>query len=500
MLSRVAVVADDEIEAVIGEIRAACRGDRIVFVSGNFNIIHPGHLRLLNFAAECGDMLVVGVNDDSPPNTILPAELRLEGIRSIGVVDYALLLRVPPEDFIARLKPAVVVKGKEHEARHNVEREVVQGYGGRLLFSSGDVRFSSLDLLRQELQEPAVTSFNKPIDFVHRHGFELRDLVSLVDSFSKLRVVVVGDLIVDEYITCDPLGMSQEDATIVVLPLNQDRFMGGASCVAAHANAMGAHVDFFCVTGSDEVAQFARKKLQSQNLNFDFLEDPSRPTTLKQRFRANNKTLLRVSHLRQHDIGADLMTALVAKITAALENANVLMFSDFNYGCLPQPLVDQLRKHCIERGIMMTADSQASSQFGDVSRFKCTNVLTPTEYEARLAMRDSQSGLAVLAERLRQEAKADHVVVTLAKEGVLIQSWDHSIGTSITDRIPAFNTSPKDVTGAGDSLFTCVSLALAAGADIWRSAYLGSVAAALQVSRVGNQPITRDSLVAELGP
>jgi bifunctional ADP-heptose synthase (sugar kinase/adenylyltransferase) len=194
------------------------------------------------------------------------------------------------------------------------------------------------------------------------------------------------------------------------------------------------------------------------------------------------------------------MTALVAKITAALENANVLMFSDFNYGCLPQPLVDRLRMHCIERGIMMTADSQASSQFGDVSRFKCTNVLTPTEYEARLAMRDSQSGLAVLAERLRQEAKADHVVVTLAKEGVLIQSWDHSIGTSITDRIPAFNTSPKDVTGAGDSLFTCVSLALAAGADIWRSAYLGSVAAALQVSRVGNQPITRDSLVAELGP
>ena len=88
---------------------------RVVFVSGNFNIVHPGHLRLLRFAAECGDFLVVGVNDDDSEGTILPADLRLEGVRSTSWVDYAFTLHDQPEEFVASLKPAIVAKGKEHE-------------------------------------------------------------------------------------------------------------------------------------------------------------------------------------------------------------------------------------------------------------------------------------------------------------------------------------------------------------------------------------------------
>lgn len=483
----------------LAAIRQACpTGARIVFVSGNFNIVHPGHLRLLNFAKECGDFLVVGVLEDHPPATLLPEALRLEGVRSIGVVDEAFILRMPPEAFIEALQPPVVVKGKEHEHHENPEQHAVEAYGGKLLFSSGEVRFSSQDLLQRELLETNFSSIRKPADFLARHGFGIRDLVRIVGQFQSLKVVVVGDLIVDEYVTCDPLGMSQEDPTIVVTPIRTDRFVGGAGIVAAHARGLGATVTFATVVGNDDVARFADQRLADYGVRTSFLVDDSRPTPLKQRYRASGKTLLRVSHLRQHDASHELCDRMFEQLRPALEEADLLIFSDFNYGCLPQHAVDQITRHCYERDVPMVADSQASSQMADVSRFQGMQLLTPTEREARLAVRDFSSGLVVLAEALREKADAKQLFITLGAEGLLIHAPVHKTGELMTDRLPAFSTAPKDVSGAGDSLLTCASMALAVGADVWQSAYLGSVAAACQVSRVGNVPLTAQEIITEL--
>ena len=148
---------------------------------------------------------------------------------------------------------------------------------------------------------------------------------------------------------------------------------------------------------------------------------------------------------------------------------------------------------------MMVGDSQASSQISDVSRFTGMSLLTPTEHEARLAVHDYSSGLVVLAESLRRKADARQLFITLGAEGLLIHAPDKSGSECLTDQLPALNTSPKDVSGAGDSLLTCASMALAVGADVWQSAYLGSIAAACQVSRVGNSPLNAEELVMELG-
>src|SRR5215470_3964741 len=143
-----------QVTAIVSTVRAQCpAGGRIVFVSGNFNIVHPGHMRLLNFAAACGDYLVVGLNPDGVGETLLPQELRLESVCAIGVVNHAAVLPVAPENFIRLLKPAIVVKGKEHESQYNPELEAVNEYGGKLLFGSGEVQFSSRELLQRELRE-----------------------------------------------------------------------------------------------------------------------------------------------------------------------------------------------------------------------------------------------------------------------------------------------------------------------------------------------------------
>ena len=473
-------------------------GRKIVFVSGNFNVVHPGHLRLQNFAAEVGEFLVVGLHGDAQPGVFVPIDLRRAGLQAISRVSKVVLLEEGTSEFIAALKPDVVVKGKEHESSHNSEQEIINSYGGKLLFTSGESRFSSMDLLQRELRELELPSIRRPTEYLLRHGIDENELSTLVKRFAELRIVVVGDLIVDEYITCDPLGMSQEDPTIVVTPIKHDKFVGGAGIVAAHAKGMNGHVDFFSVVGNDDTAKFAEQTLRDYGVSTHLIRDENRPTTLKQRFRSRGKTLLRVNRLRQNEISREHAEAIIERIETVLSKANLLIFSDFNYGCLPQFLVDDICKLCKKHDVKMVADSQSSSQIGDISRFKNMLLITPTEHEARLSTRDSGAGLVVLAEALRKNANAEHIFITLGDEGLLVYSMPNIQNGIVTDQLFAFNHSPKDVSGAGDCMLTCSSMALIVGANVWQAAYLGSLAAACQVGRIGNQPLRAHEVLREL--
>ena len=193
-----------------------------------------------------------------------------------------------------------------------------------------------------------------------------------------------------------------------------------------------------------------------------------------------------------------LQTQIMLALDLAMTGADLLVFSDFNYGCLPQPLVEQLVVIAKSRGVMMVADSQSSSQVGDISRFRGMDLITPTEREARISIRNREDGLVVLAEQLRQQASARNVLLKLGEEGLLIHAGNGKGDGWLTDRVDALNSAPKDVAGAGDSLLIASAMTLASGGNIWEAACLGSLAAAVQVGRVGNTPLRTEELLREL--
>lgn len=474
---------------------------RTVLVSGNFNVLHPGHLRLLRFARDCGERLIVAVCSDRLAGSAahVPEQLRLEGVQSNSWVDEAFVMDEEITDVISRLQPDVVVKGKEHESGFNPELEALERYAGRLLFSSGETVFSSVDLLRKEFFATDHRSISLPVEYMTRHGIDAATLQARLRGFGALKVCVVGDVIVDEYVTCQPLGMSQEDPTIVVTPVDSTRFVGGAGIVAAHAAGLGADVRFVSVSGSDASREFVQEKLAAAGVRADLLADDSRPTTLKQRFRSEGKSLLRVSYLHQGAVATQLQNQLLGHIEDAMAGAALVVFSDFNYGCLPQTLVDKIIPMAKARGLMLAADSQSSSQVGDIGRFQHMDLLTPTEREARISTRNQEDGLVVLAEVLRQRSSAKNILLKLGEEGLLIHAGNGLSADWQTDRIGSLNCAPRDVAGAGDCLLMTSALTLAAGGSIWEAACLGSLAAAVQVGRVGNTPIQRRELQHELG-
>jgi len=219
---------------------------------------------------------------------------------------------------------------------------------------------------------------------------------------------------------------------------------------------------------------------------------------LKQRYRSKGKSLLRVSHLHQESISLALQMKIYDAMCHILARSDVLVFSDFNYGCLPQPLVEKLIEVAKVNNVLIAADSQSSSQVGDVSRFKAMDLITPTEHEARISMRNNVDGLVVLAEQLSNEASAKNVLLKMGEEGLLVHAGNSKSKDWLTDRVPALNRSPKDVAGAGDSLLIASAMTLACRGSIWEAASIGSLAAAVQVGRLGNIPIQANELLKEL--
>ena len=200
--------------------------------------------------------------------------------------------------------------------------------------------------------------------------------------------------------------------------------------------------------------------------------------------------------MKQHNISKDLEEKILENFVDDLEDYDLIIFSDFSYGVLTKNIIENITLYAKKKSIVMVADSQSSSQIGDISKFKDMDIVTPTEREIRLSINDFESGLVVLSEKLHKKSNSKYIFTTLGSEGILI--YNSTQNELLTDNIQALNTNAKDVSGAGDSLLTCSSMAKVVGANIWESAYLGSIAAAIQVSRVGNIPIKKEELLHEL--
>ena len=470
-----------------------------VLISGHFNVVHAGHLRMFRFARELGNRVVVVVESDNiaGSDAYVPEDMRLEGVKSNSYIDEAFIERESVNSAILRLRPDIVLKGKEYEDRFNREAVVIKSYGGQLRFSSGNSLFSG-DGFNSKFNKPNKNSIFIPNKYLTRHKIQRSDLVKRIEQNKHVKVIVLGDLIVDEYVDCQPIGMSQEDPTLVVSPIATKSFIGGAGIVAAHAAGLGADIEFITIVGNDSAREYADNQLTKYGVRHHMIIDEARPTTVKQRFRAKGKTLLRLNRYSENSISKRLQELILAELDQKLHEAGVLVFSDFNYGVLPTDLVEKVINRCQKLGVYTVADSQSSSQLGDILRYSGVDLVTPTEREMRISMKDREAGLVALTETFCDRANIKNVFLKLGEDGMLVHSVDPRFGGFLTDEIPALNNLAVDVAGAGDSVLIASALCLASGGSIWEAALIGSLAAAIQVSRIGNIPLTADELFGVL--
>ena len=469
-----------------------------VLVTGVFNVFHPGHIRLLNFAKKYGDKLIVGILSDklAGRGSFVSLNYRLENLQNNSIIDEVYVIDKSVRNFIKKFKPSLVVKGKEHETRYNEEEEELKKYGGKLIFSSGDVTFSSSDLLRKEVVDLKTSLVEFPNFYLKKRKISCSKLSEDLKKFNSLNACVIGDLIIDKYLQCEPLGMSREDNTIVIKPIESNLYLGGAGIVSAHCSSLGAITHFVSVAGRDKYEKFAKKKLKEYGVHSKLFVDDSRQTTLKERYMTSNKTIFRVSHLQQRSISIKLQNQILTYLKSIIKKLDLIILSDFNYGLLPDDFIQEIIKLAKKNKLFISADCQSSSQMGDITKFKSVDLITPTENEARVSLKNYQDGIVVIAEKIRKKSLVKNIILTLGEDGIFIHK-----GLSKTyenDKISSLNKNPISTSGAGDCLLAVMSLALKAKLSLWEAAFLGSLGAGLQVSNLGNLPIKLKNLKNKL--
>ena len=469
-----------------------------VLCYGYFNIIHPGHIRYLEYAKLLGGKLIVLVqgdgdttHSDNPQN--FSAHERALGLASLLVVDYVIILDSGElSNAIQLLRPNSLVLGKEFQKdRHGLVEDSLNELkktGGKVVYHAGKTNYATTNFLDEwpgDIQSERWRQFHQAC---RRQKLDQVQILEALERFKQCQLLVLGDTIVDQYVACDALGLSTEAPVMVVREHKTREYLGGGAIVAAHARSLGAQCHYLSVVGNDANSKFVQKKLQLYNVSQTLIHDSSRPTTFKIRYMVENQKLFRVSRLNEHSLSADVESQVIKRLKELAPKLDGILVSDFVYGVITEDILFVLQQLKKQYGLKLFGDLQCSSQVGNIAKFKNFDLLTPTEKEARIALGNRDDGVEWVANHLMRQSKTNHLIIKLGSDGFIVYTKEKK-GFVNRQHFPALCTNPIDVTGAGDSLLACTATSLSAGNTMMVSAALGACIASIAVQRVGNLPI-----------
>ena len=469
------------------------RAKTVIMCHGMFDIVHPGHLRHLMYAKEKADLLVASLTADAHATKAdfrpyVPQDLRAANLAALEMVDFVIIdPHATPIEHIKYLQPDYFAKGYEYFSegvppKTQEEIDTLESYGGEIVFTPGDVVYSSSRLIESA---PPKLGVEKLLALMESEGFGFDRLRQALGLFRGVRVHVVGDTIVDSYSHCSLLGATAKSPTFSVKHEKTDVFAGGAAVVAKHVKAAGADVSFSTVLGNDAVKDFVLKDLEEAGIAVHAYVDRTRPTTQKERFIADGYKMLQVDRVDNRAISDRALRALGESLAASA--AEVVIFSDFRHGIFNRKSIRLLRER-IPDGALKIADSQVSNRWGNILEFTDFDLVTPNEREARFALGDQDSVVRPLALQLFRLARCKHLILKLGERGILgYRTPGHMPREFFT--VDSVVDTLVDPVGAGDALLAYASLGLARTGDIVLASILGSVAAAIACEYQGNRPV-----------
>jgi rfaE bifunctional protein kinase chain/domain/rfaE bifunctional protein nucleotidyltransferase chain/domain len=471
------------------------REKRVIMCHGVFDVVHPGHIRHLIYARSKADLLVASLTSDvhiekGQARPYVPEELRALNLAALEVVDYVVIDRNPtPLENLRIIQPDYFAKGYEYmrgtiHPRTEEEMKVLESYGGEILFTPGDVVYSSSKLIENS---PPDISTEKLLTLMEAEGLTFADFRATLEKFRGVRAHVVGDTIIDSYTYCSLIGSNAKTPTFSVRYENTVDFAGGAAVVAKHLRAAGAEVVFSTVLGSDERKDFLLNDLKEAGIECRAVVDPTRPTTRKNAFIAGGYRLLKVDTLDNRTISDKILTTLGEQVADV--RSDVVVFSDFRHGIFDRLTVPRLVEQ-IPRDVLRVADSQVASRWGNILDFEGFDLITPNEREARFALGDQDSVVRPLALELYRKARCKTLLLKLGPRGILIYRRRPAEDVRAFFVLDTFAENVVDAMGAGDALLAYSTLSLiASGTEVIAGA-LGSFAAAVECERDGNVPVS----------
>lgn len=315
-------------------------------------------------------------------------------------------------------------------------------------------------------------------------------LYKIIDNFKNYKILVIGDIILDEYIWGKANRLSPE-APVPVLEVNKYSYiLGGAANVAHNIKTLGGKVYLAGIVGKD----FQADKLNEILSNYEIdqtcvIQDNIRPTTVKTRLITHNHhQLVRFDRELRDEITENIEKEIIKKVSESIESIDLILLSDYAKGVLTKELTQKLIKLAKLYNKPVLVDPKGL----DYSKYSGATLITPNRLEAETATKSPiGSAPEILAKKIKEQLELDYVMITLGEDGIILFNENEKE----IKQIPAVTSEVYDVTGAGDSLISGIALAiLASDGDMETSMHLGNYAAGVAVRKIGTTAVTPKEL------
>ena len=491
------------IEEILEAIGSRPRENKVIMCHGTFDVVHPGHIRHMLYAKTKADILIASLTADKhitkgSMRPYVPEDLRAINLAALEMVDYVVIDNDPtPLKNLASLQPDFFAKGYEYTAgavhpKTQDEINMLDSYGGEMIFTPGDIVYSSSALI--ELAPPSI-AIEKLLTLMEGERVSFRDLRDALASLQGVKVHVVGDTIVDSYTYCSMIGGMTKTPTMSVRFEKRVDYTGGAAVVAKHLRAAGAEVVFSTVLGDDSYKNFVLDDLVESGVTCLPIIDETRPTTNKNAIVAETYRLLKVDTLDNRSISDKIASRLKDQI--ANTQAQAVVFSDFRHGIFNRATIPTLTA-AIPHEAYKVADSQVASRWGNILEFEGFDLITPNERAARFALGDQDSVVRPLAAELYRRSGCKTLLLKCGSRGVIVYRSVELEDYRAFFVVETFAQKVVDAVGAGDALLAYTTLAMVATNNEVIASILGNMAAGVECEHEGNWLVTPDQVLKKI--
>jgi rfaE bifunctional protein kinase chain/domain/rfaE bifunctional protein nucleotidyltransferase chain/domain len=470
---------------------------KVVLSHGVFDLLHIGHINHFKEAKENGDILIVSITSSSyvkkiPGRPYFNDSDRVNALASLECIDYVYCnFDYTSINLIKKLKPSIYCKGPDYKKKsddltRNIQKEVnaIKSVKGKIIYTKGKT-FSSSKLLNQFSSQLNTDqrAFLKKLK--NKTTFE--DIKSGLKKIEKLKILIVGESIVDEYIFCEGLGKSGKESVLSLREKHSEKYLGGVLSIGQNCASFSNNVSILSYLGQDgegKLNSFIKKKL-NKRIKFKYINKKNSPTILKKRYLdiVDSRKLIGVYDINDDVISSKEESIFLNILKKEVSKNDLIIVLDYGHGLITEKIATYISN--LNKFVSLNAQVNSSNvSFHALSKYKRLDNLVINATELRHELRKRDGNLVDLGRRLKKQLKAKSLTITQGQSGAVMINNKNNVLT-----VPAFSSKVLDKIGAGDTLLSLLSMGLKSNLDEEVVLFLSSVAAGISTSKFANSQI-----------
>jgi len=469
------------------------KGKKIVLCHGVFDLIHLGHIKYFNAAKKHGDILVASITVDKFVNKGIGRPFfnhnnRAEVLAALDAIDYVTFSeKASSLDIIKEIKPNFYAKGIEYKDIKNdstkkiiSEVKEIKKNKGKIIYIDEKV-FSSSNIINKSSQ-----IFNEDQKkFLQRISkkYSFNEIQNYLHKLKKLKTLVIGETIIDEYVYCDPLGKSGKEPYLAFKELYDEKYLGGAAAISRQIKEFVTKIDMISMIGqNNEYLPFIKKSL-SKDISSVFIKKKNSPTILKRRYvdQISGHKIFGTYLINDIDLEKKEDDKLLRMVKSKARKNDLILISDYGHGFISKNVANKICQ--LNSFISLNAQINAANvPHHTLQKYQKVDAMIINEQELIHEMRDKNTSTIKLAKIFIKKMKIKNLVITMGSVGAILVTEK---GKHIY--CPAFAKNVVDKVGAGDAMLSLLSLCLKNNVPKDLSLFLGSIVGGLSVQIIGNK-------------